>query len=84
MILLAVTPAEAHCFSQWHYPWRQNCHAVALAPPSIRRRETGLTPPKLPERIEIPLPGLEDIDWGKVGDEHLLGIALLRGLRNGP
>ena len=31
LALLASTPVEAHCYSVWHYPWKQRCWAVTEA-----------------------------------------------------
>jgi hypothetical protein len=36
------------------------------------------------ERIpNIPLPDLQNVDWGQPGDDQLRGLALLRALRDG-
>ena len=43
-LTLAAEPVSAHCFSVWHYPWRQNCrvsahqHAGAIAQVLFRRK----------------------------------------------
>ena len=29
VILLGCSPASAHCFSQWRYPYPQKCHQVS-------------------------------------------------------
>ena len=35
---------------------------------------------KQPERLEIPIPDFNDIDWGKPGSDRLKGVAILRAL----
>lgn len=75
--LALVSPAHAACrlHTIWKYPWKERCPVVALAarPP----------PPPLhhpPSRIEIPLPGLNDIEWGQATqlDAETLGRLMLR------
>jgi hypothetical protein len=68
-----------HLYSHWAYPFRQRCpvHAaryVARVPPPPHR------PPTLLEKIDvtIPLPGLNNIDWGRPADEQTIGRVLLR------
>jgi hypothetical protein len=84
LTLLLATPAQAHCFSIWHYPWAQQCGVfhvkqVAALPSPGRGQRTWPVPP---ERIEdeIPLPNLMDAEWGGTADERLQGIAKLRAL----
>jgi hypothetical protein len=74
---IGASPVEAHCYRVWHYLKPQRCFtAFAPLPP--------LTKPTFPPvRIEIPLPSLEDIDWGQEGDERLRGIAKLREIGDG-
>lgn len=32
LVFLWAAPASSHCFSEWRYPWPQNCGAAAPAP----------------------------------------------------
>jgi hypothetical protein len=80
-LLVLASPAQAACrlHSIWHYKFPQRCpvHAVryvARVPPPPHR------PPTLLEKIDvtIPLPGLNNIDWGRLADEQTIGRVLLR------
>ena len=82
--VLAVTPASAKChiFSVWHYPKPQRCF-TALAAFHAKHAFVGQTTEREEpnqERIEIPLPKLDDITWGEPGPDELRAIALLRAL----
>jgi hypothetical protein len=82
IVALVPDPAIAAChhFSRWAFPFPQRCHVFASVP------RDGLKYPLPPqrERIDIPVPDLSNIDWGKTGDDSLRGLALLRSLYNGP
>jgi hypothetical protein len=86
LVILAASPASAKCrlFSVWHYPWPQMCvsasHRYVSASVPLPPERT--TPNQ--ERIEIPLPLLDNIIWGEVGPDELHGIALLRDLMSVP
>jgi hypothetical protein len=89
--LLLATPVQAHCFTVWRYPWRQNCHAkyVYVPQPGPLQYQAPLPPQprpepeREPEQIKILLPFLsDDQQWAPEGDDHLRGIALLRSLYN--
>jgi hypothetical protein len=88
--LIQALPAEARCFTVWHYPWKQPCHVrfVYVPQPGPLQYRAPLPPQPRPEpepeRIEILLPLLSDDQWAPDGDDHLRGIALLRALRDGP
>jgi hypothetical protein len=78
--VVLASPAQAcRLHSVWHYPWKQRCPVVAFArlPPHER--------PALLQRIEvtIPLPRLDDIEWGDRADEQTLGRVLLRAKLDG-
>lgn len=83
IVLALATPAQAHCYSIWHYPWRQSCGATALAPPMIRSRARIAVVLPAPRPIEIPLPSLTDIDWGQLPDDELRGRLMLRATLQG-
>jgi hypothetical protein len=73
-MLFLATPAEAHCYSIWHYHRPQKCF-TALAPIPLQHRSR--TVPK--EQIDIPIPSL-NFEACPEGDEKLRGIAFLRAL----
>jgi hypothetical protein len=50
--------------------------------PSNREQPVNLIDFEPQQRHAPPWPTLEDIDWSKVGDERLQGIAKLRALAN--
>lgn len=66
--MLLAAPAEAHCFSVWHYPWAQRC-GVAVT------HVTHVTPP--PKTNDIPIPELTPIAGGEP-DEATRARLLLR------
>jgi hypothetical protein len=47
--LLSATPADAHCYSVWNYPWPQRCGAVRQAYAEIKapRPARPFTPPPI-------------------------------------
>lgn len=64
MILIA-SPAEAHCYATWKYPWPQHCGVsppVRAAVARVAAREEMPTPAPLPvglrEQPDIPAPPL--------------------------
>jgi hypothetical protein len=92
LAVLAVTPAQAHCFRIWHYHTPQRCYAerivyqARLRPPSVRTSIP--VRPVTKEQSAITLPGLEALDWGYadyygVRVDRLRGIAELRALSDG-
>ena len=84
-------PASARCYTRWYYPtpqpgcrfvhhptFRERVRFVAQIHPIIPIVKH-VTPPLQPERIEIVIPSLENIDWGKAESTgQLKGIGLLR------
>jgi hypothetical protein len=82
MILTISNPSEAAChhYRYWAFNFSQHCRAVAYVQERVSRHPL----PLIHERIEIPLPSLENIDWGLKGDDRWRGIALLRALSDGP
>ena len=93
LAVLAATPAKAHCYKVWHYHTPQMCSQgrIAYKPwrVSALPRHVSALPRHTPTIIKvIPeqkviTPSLDDIDWGRVGDERLKGIAELRALSDG-
>ncbi len=77
--VLAVTPASAHCFRVWHYPKPQRCFTALASSQHLRPLPPERIVPNQ-ERIQIPLPQLDDITWGTEGPDELRAIALLRAL----
>jgi hypothetical protein len=83
---LSTARSEAHCFSHWHYPWKQRCF-TAMAPKrfasdtKLASREPE-TFRERHEQITIPLPAL-DFEACQDADERLQGIAKLRALSDG-
>ena len=82
LALLASTEASAHCYSVWHYPWKQRCggsRQTVLA-------ERGHNPTKLSKVLspaqdepDIPLPSLARTDCdGGAADEPTRARLLLR------
>lgn len=79
--------AACHKYTHWAYPFKQRCPAhavryVASVPPPPARPTTQLD--KI-EKIDvtIPLPGLNNIDWGRPADEDTIGRVLLRAKLGG-
>ena len=71
---LAYVPAEAHCFSQWNYPYPQRCGVYARTnhpPRDIYRRDARPVSPI--NDIGIPLPDMNraNITWGGAMDTEL-------------
>jgi hypothetical protein len=74
--LTLASPAHAcRLHTIWHFPFKQRCPVVALAP----RRPPPL-PHHPPSRIEISLPALNDIEWGQAAqlDAETFGRLMLR------
>jgi hypothetical protein len=84
--LILVSPASAAChrFSVWHYPTPQRCHGMYRADVSPSRgnsgTRTGGTAQVVLPPTYLPLPALDDIDWGKPAqlNEATLGRLMLR------
>lgn len=50
-LALIATPASAHCYSRWYYPWKQHCGAEAsrvVAARTPAREDASLSPPLPP------------------------------------
>jgi hypothetical protein len=89
LTLLASTPVEAHCYSVWHYPWKQRCGvARQMVRPVANRLSTVASRfSTVANRLatirfvepDIPLPGLAraDLDGGEA-DEPTRARLLLR------
>jgi hypothetical protein len=45
--------------------------------------KVGKSVPNQEHQSNIPLPDLQNVDWGQPGDDQLRGLALLRALRDG-
>lgn len=81
-LLLLTGPAQAcRLHSIWHFHFKQRCPAHAV------RYVARVEPPARPHRIAtlleridvtIPLPALNNIDWGKPADEQTIGRVLIR------
>jgi hypothetical protein len=82
--LILVSPASAAChrFSVWHYPTPQRCHGMYRADVSPSGGKSGMRTggTQVPPPAYVPLPALDDIDWGKPAqlDEATLGRLMLR------
>lgn len=75
--------ADAHCYSVWHYPWKQNCRANADAPPKPMARTVVHRPVVItPRDNDIPLPSLDGA-WVDIpaGEDLNQGMQRLRALR---
>jgi|HubBroStandDraft_5_1064220.scaffolds.fasta_scaffold13126_7 hypothetical protein len=73
---LAATPAEAHCYSRWYYPWPQHCGVHSTHQKASEATRASSDAPKEPD---IPLPSLAsaDLDGGEA-DEPTRALILLR------
>ena len=76
---LSTARSEAHCFSRWHYPWKQRCSGALPKPPKpifqAKREEQTGTPR---EQITFPLPSL-GFEICPDGDERLHGDCEIAG-----
>jgi hypothetical protein len=78
------TPAEAHCYRVWRYPYPQHCRAYAYAP-FIHLPRAHIYPAVLPHThaalVDIPLPDMS-AQWGGAMDTQLeLSLQRLKVLR---
>ena len=48
ILLIAVEPASAHCFSRWKYPWPQRCGAAVQVAARTPAREEPKPAPVIP------------------------------------
>jgi hypothetical protein len=82
--LVFVSPASAAChrFSVWHYPTPQRCHGMYRADvsPSGGKSGTRTARAQVLPPAYLPLPALDDIDWGKAAqlDDETIGRLMLR------
>lgn len=83
LTLAFANPAEAHCYSIWHYPWKQRCPVQRVA--QIEAPAPPAKPvdwPPLFDKPDIPLPSLKDMEFPPDCDadwcERLKGIGMLR------
>ena len=87
-LILTPAPAEAHCFSRWHYPYPQKCGAH---PPKIYRVSQVEAPPAAPPKKstelnwgppadipDIPIDPFAPVSRPSDQDEHDTAIAKLR------
>jgi hypothetical protein len=79
------TPAEAHCYRHWYYPWRQECRDYIYEPtarlPRARRIYPVVLPPTRVNYDGIPLPDMS-AQWGGAMDTQLeLSLQRLKALR---
>ena len=93
-ILLTTTSMarpNCHIFRVWHYRYPQRCFvALAYAKPASRIHETSREQIRMPvpqpdfeirQPHAVPWPELDNIDWGRVGDERLIGNCKNQGFR---
>jgi hypothetical protein len=87
LLIAASAPASARCYSIWHYHTPQMCGQGRIAYKvwhvSALPRHAPTLIKVIPEQ-KVTTPSLENIDWGRVGDDRLKGIAQLRALSDGP
>ena len=81
-LVLAATPAEAHCYSRWYYPWPQRCQSSPSRPAIDRHGAKGRdayaeAPPRIDPDIPLPSLAQADLDGGEA-DEPTRALILLR------
>lgn len=71
LIGLFCTPADAHCYARWHYPWPQHCRVTLAAfVPKPMDRPSVVLPVARPDIRNIPLPDMS-ANWGGAMDTDL-------------
>jgi hypothetical protein len=77
VLLLGVSPANAHCYSTWKYPWPQHCGGV-YARTKTAYRGSAMVPVPSPRPVsvtasdqDIILPNLNNVTWGGAMDTEL-------------
>jgi hypothetical protein len=75
LLFFALSQPASACrhFSIWRYNFPQPC---PIGSPTAKTASEPVTQ-------EIPLPALNNIDWGKVGDDRLAAVARMHALNGG-